>query len=82
MNREQIMDQLAIEYIKTLKDARYCRLNGHEETANQARHQALGIEQAAEALGIEHRDFIEYARAKRAEMKERGRKARKMVENG
>jgi len=61
MNKKEILEKLLGLYFDNMTDARKCQQMGYRDTADQARHQALGVQQSAEAiLGIDSIEFSEH----------------------
>ncbi len=63
--KEFVFEKLGKAYLENRKDARNCLQHGYDQMAAMANHQALGIEQAVEALGFDVEEFRQYLKENR-----------------
>lgn len=57
INKSDFLDSLIVEYEKLMSTAKFNRQHGHPAMAEQAMHQAYGIETSAELAGISRELF-------------------------
>ena len=59
MERKEMLKKLAEVFAENMRTARKLKLNGYDELSQQSYHQALGVQESAEALGFDHKEFAE-----------------------
>lgn len=59
MERQEILKKLAEVFADNMRTARKLKLNGYDELSQQSYHQALGVQESAEALGFDLKEFTE-----------------------
>ena len=59
MERQEILKKLAEVFADNMRTARKLKLNGYDELSQQSYHQALGVQESAEALGFNLKEFTE-----------------------
>lgn len=70
MEKKIILEKLAMVFAENMRTARKLKLEGYEELSQQSYHQALGVHESAEALGITLQEFHDAVREARRKIRE------------